>query len=297
MKNKINIDGILSFFILAAGIYADYIVYTANSLPNAWRYIIMAIVSIITLLLFVLVFKKLSNWATWTRRIFTFIFIVLFVFASINLDKFRIFTNKVTDVKDENMETISIVVKVDSKIEKLDDLKNKTVYYQNGTDKANAKFVVNKLEKEVKGIKFKSENNYFTLAQMLQNEEIDALIISNPYIRSVEDGMEGFESSVKVIQTYQRSVEKINKEHTGANLDLTQDVFTVMVSGMDETGDPNMNSRSDVNMLLIVNPKINHVEMISFPRDSYLPNPALNNVNDKLTHTGNDGVENTMSAI
>lgn len=297
MKNKINFDGVLSFFILAACIWTDYVVFTATSLPTAWRYIIIAVVTIITLLLFVLTFKRMPNWGKWIRRIFTILFIIIFVFSSVNLDKFRIFTTKVTDVKDENLESISVVVKADSKINDLEDLSKKTVFYQNGTDEENAKFVMNELKDEVKNVKFDSENNYFTLAQLLLDGDIDALIISNPYIRSIEDGLEGFEAGIKIVKTYQRPVDRLDKEHTGAELDLTQDVFTVMISGMDETGDPNTNSRSDVNMLLIVNPKINHVEMISFPRDSYVPNPALGNMSDKLTHTGNDGVENTMNAI
>lgn len=297
MKNKINFDGILSFFILAAGVWADYIVFTAATLPASWRYIIMAILSIITLLMIALAFKRMPNWAKWIRRIFTVLFIVIFAFSSVNLDKFRIFTNRITDVKDENTESISLIVKADSKIDKISDLKNKTVYYQNGTDESNATFVVKKITKEVKNVEFQSENNYFTLAQMLLDGDIEALIISDSYIRSIEDGMEGFEAGIKRVKTYQRKVNKMDKKHTGAGLDLTQDVFTVMVSGMDDTGDPNANSRSDVNMLLIINPKINHIEMISFPRDSYVPNPALNNGNDKLTHTGNDGVENTMTAI
>lgn len=297
MKNKINFDGVLSFFILAACVWADYVVFTATSLPTAWRYIIIAVVTIITLLLFVLTFKRMPNWGKWIRRIFTILFIIIFVFSSVNLDKFRIFTTRVTDVKDENLESISVVVKADSKINDIEDLSKKTIFYQDGTDESNAKFVMDELKKDVKNVKFDSENNYFTLAQLLLDGEIDGLIISNSYIRSIEDGLEGFEAGIKIVKTYQRSVDRLDKEHTGAELDLTQDVFTVMVSGMDETGDPNVNSRSDVNMLLIVNPKINHVEMISFPRDSYVPNPALGNISDKLTHTGNDGVENTMTAI
>lgn len=297
MKNKINFDGIISFFILVAGIWADYVVFTATAIPSAWRYIIIAIVTIITLLMFVLTFKRMPNWARWFRRIFTLLFIVIFVFSSVNLDKFRIFTNRVTDVKDENTELISIVVKADSKIDSINDLKKKTVYYQSGTDESNAEYAKDELSKEVKNVKFETENNYFALAQLLLDGDIDAMIISNSYIRSIEDGLEGFEASIKTIATYERKVDKIKKEHTGEGLDLTKDVFTIMVSGIDVTGDPNTNSRSDVNMLLIVNPNINHVEMISFPRDSYVPNPVLGYINDKLTHTGNDGVENTMTAI
>lgn len=36
---------------------------------------------------------------------------------------------------------------------------------------------------------------------------------------------------------------------------------------------------------------------MSIPRDSYVPNPAMANGSDKLTHLGNDGVLNSMEGI
>ncbi|HFL3113565.1 TPA: LCP family protein, partial [Clostridioides difficile] len=46
-----------------------------------------------------------------------------------------------------------------------------------------------------------------------------------------------------------------------------------------------------------VNPVANHIDMVSIPRDALVPNTALNNANDKLTHTGNDGIENSVETI
>ena len=54
-------------------------------------------------------------------------------------------------------------------------------------------------------------------------------------------------------------------------------------------GSPDQQTRSDTNLILIVNPKANHIDMVSLPRDGYIPNAAYDYKNDKLTHTGNDG--------
>ena len=62
-------------------------------------------------------------------------------------------------------------------------------------------------------------------------------------------------------------------------------------------GSPDQQTRTDTNLILIVNPVAKHIDMVSLPRDGYIPNPALNNMNDKLTHTGNDGIENSVAAI
>ncbi|MFR2885884.1 MAG: LCP family protein [Merdibacter sp.] len=65
---------------------------------------------------------------------------------------------------------------------------------------------------------------------------------------------------------------------------------------MDEGDDPSINGRCDVNILLLVNPKVNKITTISIPRDSYVPNPALGYASDKLTHLGNNGPENSIAA-
>ncbi len=37
--------------------------------------------------------------------------------------------------------------------------------------------------------------------------------------------------------------------------------------------------------------------IVGFPRDTYIPNPAINYGLDKLTHLRNDGIQNTMKGV
>ena len=84
---------------------------------------------------------------------------------------------------------------------------------------------------------------------------------------------------------------------SGPDIDVTKDTFTVYLSGLDNMGSPDQQTRSDTNLILIVNPKANHIDMVSLPRDGYIPNAAYDYKNDKLTHTGNDGIENSVETI
>lgn len=297
MRKKISIDGVLSFFMIAAFGYAAYILFNARSIPFNWRLISIALCTILTLLCFILTFKKMPSWAIWTRRVICVLLALSLGLGGFYLGKIGIFTSTVTDVKKEAGVKVSLVVKSDNKVKDILDLEGLTVGIENANDKENANFVKKQLEKDVDDITFISEENYLTLGQSLLDEDIDALIISDNFIPTIEEWQEGFTSQTKTIKTYTRSV--INKvtSSTGNGLDLNKDCFTVLISGTDETGDPSHNSRSDVIMLVIVNPVTKQVQMVSFPRDSYIPNPALGYGYDKLTHTGNDGVENTMTAI
>ncbi len=80
---------------------------------------------------------------------------------------------------------------------------------------------------------------------------------------------------------------------------ITKDPFLVYVSGIDtrNTDEIADKARSDVNMVVAVNPKQKRVLMVSVPRDYYVPLDGDTNKMDKLTHAGNYGVESSMKTL
>ncbi len=79
--------------------------------------------------------------------------------------------------------------------------------------------------------------------------------------------------------------------------DVTSENFTVYISGIDVEGDVNTKSRSDVNIIMSVNPVTHQILLISTPRDYYVPLSISNGIPDKLTHAGNYGVEVSMKTL
>ena len=73
--------------------------------------------------------------------------------------------------------------------------------------------------------------------------------------------------------------------------------FVVYISGSDTRSKKFKVSRSDVNILGIVNPVTKQVLLINTPRDSYVPNPVGNGKRDKLTNCGLYGVDNSMEVL
>ncbi|MDE6196031.1 MAG: LCP family protein, partial [Erysipelotrichaceae bacterium] len=128
----------------------------------------------------------------------------------------------------------------------------------------------------------------------LINDKIDALIITDSYLNLLKKSFPTLEEDIRVVEVFQKQIEVTVST---SDKDIRYETFTVLISGIDDVGDPNVNKLSDVNMLLIVNPQAHKIQMVSFPRDAFVPNPALGNGNDKLTHTGNNGVENTLKAV
>src|SRR5699024_4172286 len=72
---------------------------------------------------------------------------------------------------------------------------------------------------------------------------------------------------------------------------LPEGVFTMYISGIDVAGDISTRSRSDVNILAVVNTNTHQVQLINTLRDYYVPLSISNGVKDKLTHAGIYGVD------
>ena len=84
----------------------------------------------------------------------------------------------------------------------------------------------------------------------------------------------------------------------GDNKDVTKNAFTVFISGIDTEGSIATVSRSDVNMLVTVNPETKQILMTSVPRDYYVELPGVSDgQRDKLTHAGVYGVDCSMDTL
>ena len=78
---------------------------------------------------------------------------------------------------------------------------------------------------------------------------------------------------------------------------ITKEPFNVLITGMDVWGKVDEPGRSDVNMLVTVNPETEQILMTSVPRDYQIYMPDLGMAMDKLTHTGFYSVDTTIGAV
>lgn len=156
--------------------------------------------------------------------------------------------------------------------------------------------------------------NCFALVDALYNHEVDAIIFPENmhgilYEEANDDNKyNALTTFTNVVDQYvyysDRAASTINQANPVKN--IMTDPFTVMVSGNDSYGSINQVTRSDVNMLVTVNPKTAQVLILSIPRDAYLPITCKKNPSacsavvgefDKLTHSGLYGVGATESTL
>lgn len=126
--------------------------------------------------------------------------------------------------------------------------------------------------------------------------EAECILLSDPVVDMIEESEEyaQFSDDTLILRTIPVEIE-IEDDLSGK---ISEKAFTVFVAGNDtRSGVLSVYGRTDVDILLTVNPETAQALIISIPRDTYLQNPALNNGMDKLTHLGNDGIMNTVRGL
>ncbi len=257
--------------------------------------LILAILNLIFILLMAL--RKMPNWTMWVRRVLMVLICTALTYGSLFVNQLQSSLEEITKPETATTVNVSLITKKDGGAKLLSDLSGKKIGIQNANDTANSSYVKEQLQKEsdLKNITYVEELDYETLYKKLMKEEIDALIITDYYFKTLlKENYPTIEDDIFILKSYQKEREN---DISTSNKDIRYEPFTVYIAGVDEGDDPSIDARSDVNIVLMVNPLANHIEMVSIPRDAFVPNPALNSHNDKLTHLGLSGIKNSMEGI
>ena len=129
----------------------------------------------------------------------------------------------------------------------------------------------------------------------LYGNKADVLILNQAFTAKIKtiDKYKNFENDTKIIYTCKIGEEKVDDEPVTEE----KDPFVVLITGSDTRDDALTTvTRTDVDMIMAVNPNTKQILFVSIPRDYYIYNPGLGGL-DKLTHLGNLGVTNTVAGI
>ena len=130
--------------------------------------------------------------------------------------------------------------------------------------------------------------------EKLHDGEVDATIYNEAYTENLEEAFENYSDSVKIIYSHNIRVEL----DFGSSTNITKEPFTVYISGIDVYGEIEQSSRSDVNIIAVVNPTTYQILLVTTPRDYYVEIPGVSDgMQDKLTHAGIYGVDASMATL
>ncbi len=191
---------------------------------------------------------------------------------------------------------VSVIVLVDSDIETVTDLPGKNLAMNTtvgGVILANA---ATQIEEDAGGeIHIEETQDFNTLTDKLYNGEVDAIVINETNRSSIIEQYPTFEEDTRVVH----QVEIIEEIEGASDVSVTKETFTVYLSANDfyEEDAGADGFRTDVNMLVTVNPTTKQILLTSIPRDTFVPLSFAPGYYDKLTHLANYGLNDTMDTI
>lgn len=280
-----KIGSIMSLILIGLVLLLIYMVAKLNILPMLYLVILILVMGFISISMVKVML--INSYKIWLKCICIFISIILSVVMIIGI----VYIFKTYDFMDKIRgngiyENYYVVVKKDSKYDNVDSL-TRIYAYNEYTD--SYKEAISKLD-----LKIEEVNSINTLKNNLVNGYVDAILLSNVMKEYIEEEDNTFKDKTKIIHTIKV---KINEEEATSTVDISNSVFTIYVSGIDTYGDIALRSRSDVNMLVTVNPKTHEILLISIPRDYYVKLHDTTGYKDKLTHAGIYGVNMSIATI
>ena len=191
-----------------------------------------------------------------------------------------------------NSKTYSVVVNKDSKYKEMADLQYKLLLYYD-TELGKNKEAIDKLN-EVIPIVVEKTDDVHDLANQLLDKKVDAILIEDSYYDMIEEEIADFKDKTRVVYTFalEDVIETIAKE-----VSVTKEPFNIFISGIDSYGKISSVARSDVNMIVCVNPKTRQILLVNTPRDYYVKLHGTSGYRDKLTHAGVYGIDMSVKTM
>lgn len=184
----------------------------------------------------------------------------------------------------------------------IDDIKDEDIKFivQKALDQENQENALEKVKKYLnkEGLNIVEKEDILSAVEALYGNEGDVLVLNEVYVDAIEEvsSYRDFSDVTKVLYSVSRTLEEETK--TYEHKDITSTPFTVYLAGCDtRSGRLTTYGRTDVNLVLSINPNTKQILIVGLPRDSYIPNPSIDYGDDKLTHLGNHGIENTMKGV
>ncbi|MBE6154620.1 MAG: LytR family transcriptional regulator [Firmicutes bacterium] len=259
-------------------------------LPGEYFLILTIFLALITFTLALLVLAKKSVKKRVVGTIISIIYIIFLILVIIYELNTIGFLKKI-GFKNFKTENYSVLVLKNSDFVNITDLNTKNIgslaLTNEGLKSASEK-IKNKIE-----CKIELYDKIEDLKKSFINEEIEAMLIEDSILNIIIENDGEFASSYKSIYKFSLDVETEDIAH---EVNITNTPFNIYISGIDTYGTVSSVSRSDVNMVITVNPNTHKILITSIPRDYYV---ELYNTNskDKLTHAGIYGIETSVKTI
>ncbi len=258
-------------------------------IPNKYLFIVIIILLLVGIIATILAFKLKS---IIFKIILAIFIIILSIGSSLGIYYITTTNHLFTNMSESTEKSIYyVIVKKDSNYSKLKDLNKKNMAVLNNKSK-NYDKALTEVSKQikVKNISYDDMNN---MVKDLLSNKVDSLLINSNNKDILDETMSLFKENTKILEEISIDVIK-QKEKEYKN---KYGPFNILISGIDTNGDINTVARSDVNIIMTVNPNNHEVLLTNIPRDTEVKLHNTTGITDKLTHAGMYGIDMSRQTI
>lgn len=304
--------------------------FSLGMIPDKYLYGLGITLWLLLMISALLLFVGLNRRATAAcviRRIFAVLLAIVICAVSVLsykvLDRAKTAVKEVsveqTDTEDAAAAMMNLYVIDTDPAKTVADCRSYLVGTAAGDNVRNSKAALNKMSSDTgTAIKTKEYDSEDELIEALYIGEVNAALINSAQAEILSETEEYGEyfGKTKLIKEYsitdrdlafipaepgtttQTEKKSGTKDDSSVEGSITNTPFIVYLSGSDTRSKKFKTSRSDVNILMAVNPKTKQILLVNTPRDYYIPNPkSSKGERDKLTHLGLYGVGCSMQGL
>ena len=279
--------------VIAFIIHLIFIIYLIklNILPTLYLSIIIGVILVIDVISWILISKgKIKLIIGYVLLLIVSVVSCFGIYYTYTTDNFF---SSLKEVKEKQM--YYVVVKKDSDYSKLKDLNNKSMaVFENQSE--NYDKALDKVKDSIK-VKDKKYTNVNTIVKDLLDGNIDSLLINSNVKDLLDENVSSFKDNTKVIAKLSINIVKQENKKEEKEYENKNGSFNILISGIDTYGNISNVSRSDVNIIMTVNPNTHKVLLTSVQRDMYVQLHGTTGLKDKLTHAGLYGIDMSRQTI
>lgn len=303
---------IISAVILALQVIAEALALTVllqlNMLPGKFLIVVIAAFVLLVALTAGLLFLHGKKTVSLARRIIGWVLAILIILACLLVSKLAYDAYKTIDevtTPPTSIQEMYVLVREDDPAQTIADTKLYPFGIIADYDVDHTQRAILQIQ-ELTGetLNVVSFERIAEIADGLLNDQVDAVIMNGAALALLieDEAYEDFLQKARILHTFLLASLEETEPTTEPPTEpeeknITEDPFVIYFSGSDTRNKKLRTSRSDVNILAVVNPETKQILLINTPRDYYVPNPAGKGQRDKLTHCGLYGPSNSMKAL
>lgn len=315
MKNS-KIWTVLSIFVLILQVAAEAltaaIILRLNVLPDKYTVVLFVVLALLVLMTGLLLFARGKKPVSTARRIVASILALLIVcgcalLAKVAADAYQTIHAVTNTGEETSVRNMYVFVRNEDPAQSLADAAGYSFAIVEEYDVEHTQQAIIVIEEQTgQSLDITGYEKTSDLADALFDSQTDAVIMNGAAVTLLmeDEAYADFTQKARILYAIPLTQLEETEPSTEPSTEppeieenVTNSPFVVYISGSDTRSSKLNVSRSDVNILAVVNPVTKQVLLLNTPRDYYVPNPAGGGKLDKLTHCGLYGTDCSMEAL